>query len=129
DFRRKISNGELVEWAEVHGHLYGTPRSEIERALTNGDILLLEIDIQGGVNIKRAYPQDTVLIFIKPPSLGVLKERLLKRGEDSEEEIEKRLKRVPEENLRANDYDHVVVNDKLEDAVNTVMKIIKNRTA
>ncbi len=122
-FEELISRGFFVEWANVYGYYYGTPWSELEKAEREGYDILLEIDVQGGVKIKEVFP-GSVMIFIVPPSLGVLEERLRKRGRDSEDEIKKRLSIARQELGYLKYYDYVVENNILEDAVSNVKIII-----
>jgi len=128
EFEDLIRRNELVEWEEVfarNGHLYGTLRSYVDQALHEGRVLLLDIDIKGGLNVKRTYPEDTVAIFIRPPSREELERRLRRRGTDSEEQIALRLARMPEELRLGEQFDFQVVNDKLEKALEEVFEIIE----
>jgi guanylate kinase len=113
DFRQRQKAGEFLEFAEVHGALYGTLRSEVEGALGGGRGVLLEIDVQGGIEIKRQLP-DSVLVFLLPPSMQVLEQRLRQRGTESEEKAAQRLANAPAEIRQLSKYDFVVVNDVLE---------------
>ena len=127
-FRQKIAAGDLVEWQEVYsknGHLYGTLRSYIDAALQDGRNVLLDLDIKGGINVKKAYPAVSVSIFIQPPSRAALEERLIKRGTDSPEQIRIRLDRMPEEMELGQHFDHQIVNSNLEDAVAAFSTIIE----
>ena len=83
-FRRGIDRGDFVEWAEVHGHLYGTPRAPLERWLDEGRDVVLDLDVVGALNLKEAYGDRAVTVFVEPPSIDVLRERLAERGADSE---------------------------------------------
>ncbi|MBC7185577.1 MAG: guanylate kinase [Calditrichaeota bacterium] len=123
-FVRMRDGGELVEWAEVHGYWYGTPRSSIEGPLRQGKVVLMAIDVQGGQAVRRLYPDCSLLVFIKPPSMRVLRERLMKRSTEGAEEIAKRLQRVAMEMSAARTYDHVVVNRELDRTVERVAKLI-----
>ncbi|GAJ01274.1 unnamed protein product [marine sediment metagenome] len=123
-FDKHIADGKFVEWELVHGHRYGTLRSILEATLDRGEALLLEVDVKGGVNIKRQFPDDAIAIFIDPPDLDTLIQRLKDRGTESQAVIEKRLARMPEEQTYKKDYDYVVVNDDLERAVSAVENII-----
>ena len=123
-FDKYIADGKFVEWEIVHGHRYGTLRTVLEDVLDKGEALLLEVDVKGGVNIKRQFPDDTIAVFLDPPDLETLVQRLKDRGTESQAVIEKRLARIPEEQAYKKDYDYVVVNDNLERAVNAVEKII-----
>ncbi|UCH62420.1 MAG: guanylate kinase [Fidelibacterota bacterium] len=123
-FEKYISDGKLAEWELVHGHRYGTLRSTLEEVLDKGEILLLEVDVKGGANIKRQFPDDTIAVFIDPPDLETLIQRLEDRGTESQAVMEQRLARIPEEQAYKKNYDYVVVNDDLERAVNAVEKAI-----
>lgn len=127
EFERRVRNGEFVEYAEVHGHLYGTLRSPLQSQLERGKVVLLDIDIQGGFAIRRAFPEDSLLIFLAPPSLDELEARLRGRGSDSEEEIQRRLARVPMEMEAARHYDLVLVNDQVERVAEEILRAIRAR--
>ncbi|MBN2725911.1 guanylate kinase [Candidatus Mcinerneyibacteriota bacterium] len=117
-FQEMIARKEFVEWAHVHDDWYGTPFSEIERLHGQGKGILFDIDIQGGVNIYKAYPDRTLLVFILPPSMEELERRLRNRKTDDEKTIEKRLKNAQKEISIARDkYDYFLVNDDLEEAL------------
>jgi len=127
EFRRRIQEGAFAEWAEVHGHLYGTLKDQIDRNLKAGKIILLDIDVKGGLSLRRAFPEDSLLIFLAPPSLDVLEKRLRQRGTDSEEEISRRLQRVKMELDAAQKYDTVIVNEDLDVTVQAVLEAIDQR--
>jgi guanylate kinase len=116
-----------VEWAEVHGELYGTLRSQTDRALGAGKNVLLDIDVQGGRSVRRIY-SDGVMIFVLPPSLQALEERLRSRGTDSEERIRLRLENARREIEILREYDYAVVNDDLDGAVRKVVAILEAET-
>jgi guanylate kinase len=124
EFRRRIAAGEFVEWAEVHGHLYGTLVSEVKRLLAKGHSLVLEIDVQGALNVRKVYP-DAVLIFIEPPSLQVLEERLRGRGTEDEASIELRLKNARHEMELADQYDVRIVNDTVDRAAQELGSVMR----
>lgn len=125
EFRQMIERDELIEYAGYVGHYYGTPRAFVEANLEAGKDVFLEIEIQGAMKIKQKYP-DAVLMFVTPPSAEVLRERLTKRGTESAEVIEARLKRATEEAEGVEAYDYIVVNDNLQDCVETVDRIVKS---
>lgn len=127
EFQRRVDAGEFVEHAEVHGELYGTLKSQTEAVLRSGRNVLLDIDVQGGRSVRRIYP-DGVYIFVLPPSLADLEERLRARGTDSEERIKLRLENARREIAIAREYDYAVVNDDLEDATRKVLAIIEAET-
>ena len=123
-FNELAADGAFIEYAEVHGNLYGTLREPMDRALEAGKVYLVEIDVQGGSTLK-ALDLDvpSVFVFIAPPSMEVLEERLRGRGTDAPEVIERRLKKAHEELLSKDKYDHVVVNEELERAVADVKRL------
>ena len=122
-FELMISEGMLLEWALVHDNFYGTAREFIEDKLVNGRIVILDIDVQGALQIKKRFP-DAVLIFITPPSLDELRRRLEIRNQDSIDEINKRLKNAAEEMEYIDEYDYKVMNSDLDDALSRIKEII-----
>ncbi|MCI1720620.1 MAG: guanylate kinase [Bacteroidales bacterium] len=125
EFRRRIAAGELVEYQEVYpGSFYGTLKSEVERIWAKGHIILFDIDVKGGVNLKKLYGAQAMAVFVQPPSLKVLEERLRNRGTDSETAIETRIAKAREELTYAPHFDKVIVNDKLEDSFSQAEKIV-----
>lgn len=116
EFRRRVEAGDFIEFESYAGHLYGTLRSEIERIAAEG-VALLDIDVRGALNVKRLYGDEALTLFIKPPSLAVLAERLRNRRTESEDALALRLERAEMEMAYAPDFDAVVVNDDLETAV------------
>jgi guanylate kinase len=129
EFQRRIDAGRFVEWAEVFGHLYGTPVEELQRARAAGQALLLEIDVQGGIRIKQKFPE-ALAILLLPPEPQALRARLSRRGTEAPEEAERRLAKATEEVATARAagcYDAEVVNDDLGVAVNQVVSLIETR--
>ena len=124
EFERRTRVGELVEWEEIYGDLYGTLKIEVDRALTNGKAMLFDIDVKGGLSIKRKYLGDAVLIFVKPPSLEVLKSRLLNRKTEDEATFRRRMERVAMELGMASLFDYQVVNDDVQTAIAEVDKLV-----
>ncbi|MBD5231065.1 MAG: guanylate kinase [Muribaculaceae bacterium] len=125
EFLRRIDAGDFVEWEEVYaGTHYGTLASEVERVTGSGRNLIMDIDVKGGVNVKKRYADRALAIFIMPPSLETLSERLHSRATDSEEVIQRRLAKAEYEISFAPHYDMVVVNDDLATAVEQVRKAI-----
>ena len=116
EFRRRVEDDAFIEFETYNGHLYGTLRSEIERIATVG-IALLDIDVRGALNVKRLYGDDALTLFIEPPSLAALAERLRSRRTDDEDAVRRRLERAEEEMTYAPEFDAIVVNDDLETAV------------
>jgi guanylate kinase len=122
-FRREIEHGNFIEWAEVHDNLYGTPRAPMESALQADKVFLVEIDVQGGAQLK-ALGLPGVYLFIAPPTLESLRARLEKRGTDALEVIERRLAKAREEMRAQERYDHVIVNEDLERALSEVRTMV-----
>ncbi len=123
EFEKLIADNGLIEHAGYVNHYYGTPRKFVEDKLNAGIDVILEIEIQGALQIKEQYP-DAVLLFVMPPSVAELEKRLRGRGTESDEVIRQRLKRAVEESVGIENYDYIVINDKLEDAVESVHGII-----
>ena len=123
-FKRMVADGEFVEWAEVHGNLYGTALRTLKEAAAAGADLLLEIDCQGALQIRQAI-DDAVFIFVMPPDLSELERRLRGRETDSEETILRRLANARDEISEAHWYDYLVVNDRLDDAVHRFSAIVE----
>jgi len=122
-FRAMIERDELLEWAEYVGNYYGTPRSFVEEMLNAGKDVILEIDVQGALQVKRKFP-DCVLIFLMPPSFAELKNRIEGRGTESVEAIRSRMNAAMEELRLMEHYDYAVVNDRVEKACATIQAII-----
>lgn len=123
EFAERIEAGDFIEWAQVHDHRYGTLASEVARNLATGRSLILEIDVQGALAVKGRFPQ-AVLIFIEPPSLDILRKRLVGRGSESAESLALRL-RTAEDEIRLRDrYDETVVNDDLDRATDDLLNVL-----
>jgi guanylate kinase len=127
-FQRRVQAGDLVEWEEIYGNYYGTLKSEVDRSLNQGKVMLFDVDVKGALSIKKHYPHDSVLIFIKPPNFEVLKQRLLNRKTEDEATIKRRLDRVPMELDKGSQIDWQVVNDDLQKAIDNVDDIIRQHT-
>ena len=125
DFKKRIENNKWAEWAEVHGNFYGTSAEFIDKGLTSGRDILLEIDVQGANQILKRYP-DSVTIFIMPPSLDTLRNRLESRGTDSAEVIERRLKDAEKELAKKDFYQYIIVNDQLSATIEELVSIIES---
>lgn len=123
EFMRNIEEGNLLEYANVFDNMYGTPKDAVVRKLERGRNVMLEIDVQGGLLVKKAMP-DAVLIFLLPPSLAELRSRLEGRQTDAPDVIEKRLSKALNEIRIVGEYDYYVVNDDLDEAVKDVLNII-----
>ncbi|WP_180897245.1 guanylate kinase [Martelella soudanensis] len=128
-FIRKRDEGAFLEWAEVHGNYYATPRAAVERSLAAGRDVLFDIDVQGARQLKQAMPGDVVGIFVLPPSMEALRARLLARAEDSKAAMEVRLKNATGEISHWRDYEYVVINDDLDDAYDLVRSILRAERA
>lgn len=130
EFEAMIEKGELVEYAKYVSNYYGTPKAYVDKMMAEGKDVILEIEIQGAMNIKKMYP-DATLIFVLPPSADELKSRLVGRNTESIEVIEARLKRASEESVGIENYDYVIINDDLDESVVRLHEVIKsahNRT-
>ena len=125
EFDRRVRAGEFLEWADVHGNRYGTLREEVDRRLAGGQSLVLEIDVQGALNVRRSFPE-AVLIFIEPPSMEELERRLRARGSEDEASLALRLADAAGELARADEYDVRIVNDDLEDATGALADAIRS---
>lgn len=127
EFKERIKKGDFLEYEEVYkDRFYGTLRSEVENQLEQGINVLLDVDVAGGLNIKRIYGDDALLIFIKPPSIEELKNRLEKRGTDSPQVIADRISKAEYELNLASQYDEIIVNDDLEQAKKETLTTINN---
>lgn len=123
EFKKRIGSGAFAEWAVVYGQYYGTPAGFLQNCLTEGKICLLDIDVQGGMNIMKKFPEADSF-FIMPPSLEELERRLKSRATDKDEDIRRRLEYAKKEMECRNAYDHVLVNDRLESVVKKIIEII-----
>jgi len=123
-FLRKIECNQILEYAVYNGNYYGTPKSIIDQWLENGETVILKIEVQGAQKIREIYP-DAVSIFLMPPSMTILKERLFKRESENIDEIQRRLAIAVDEIKRATEYDYIVVNDLLDYAVSDIRAIIR----
>ncbi|MDE6025145.1 MAG: guanylate kinase [Lachnospiraceae bacterium] len=123
EFQNLIDYNGFIEWAQYVDNYYGTPRKFVEKEMAEGRDVILEIEVQGAMNVRQQYP-DAILIFVTAPNAHSLKERLAGRGTESEETISKRLKRAAEEADDMKEYDYIVINDELSDCVDTVNSII-----
>lgn len=124
EFERNIREDKMLEYATVFDNIYGTPKGPIDEKLLRGRDVILEIDVQGGLQVRKKMPKDTVLIFILPPSIAELRKRLVGRGKDSPEVIEKRLEGAINEIKLIGEYDYYIVNDDLDKAVTEALFII-----
>ena len=127
EFRSRVERDEFVEWEEVYaGTCYGTLRSEMERIWSKGNVIVFDVDVMGGINLKRLFGDDACSIFIMPPSVEELERRLRGRVTDSEEVIQKRIAKAEFELSKSPEFDFTVVNDILDEAVAEATSIIEN---
>lgn len=124
-FAAAVAEGRFVEWEEVYkGTCYGTLRSEVERIWQKGHVIVFDVDVLGGINLKRIFGQDACSVFIMPPSVEELRRRLEGRGTDSPKAIDRRVAKAEFELTKAPEFDHTVVNDRLDDAVEETCAIL-----
>ena len=128
EFMEGIDKNEFIEWNYHFDCYYGTSKSQIQKSIDKKNLILLELDVKGALSIQKIYPEQTVSIFVEPPSINDLQIRLEKRGSDSEKIIAKRLQRIEFELSHKSNFDFTVVNDKLEVATNQILEIIRNET-
>ncbi len=123
DFRLLIDYNGFIEWAQYVDNYYGTPRKFVEDEMNEGRDVILEIEVQGAMNVRRQYP-DAILIFVAAPSGKTLRERLAGRGTETDDVIDRRMKRAADESMDIDEYDYVVINDRLEECVEQINSII-----
>ena len=126
-FQKHIENGDMLEYAKYGSNYYGTPALPIKERINNGETVFLNIEVQGGASIKKLMPE-AVKVFIIPPSMNELERRLRKRGTEDDDAIKKRLGIAESEIMRACEYDYIVINDDLDDAVDALIAIVKGQT-
>lgn len=127
EFHEKIKRNEFIEWEEVYkDHYYGTLFSEVEKIRNQGEHVVFDVDVLGGINIKKIFKKDALSIFVKPPSIEELKSRLLNRATDSIDKINIRLEKAKHELSFEKDFDAVIINDNLEKAKNETIEIVTN---
>ena len=127
DFKKKIKEDAFLEWEEVYeNQFYGTLKSEVQRVWNEGKVVIFDVDVAGGLNIKKQYTQECLSIFIMPPSVDVLRERLSGRGSETDEKIEVRLAKAEEEIAKNQKFDKVILNDDFEIACEETQKVISN---
>lgn len=123
EFKKMVKTNMFVEWAKVHDHFYGTSKKVLEQTINKGKDILLDIDVQGAVKIKKQY-KEALMIFITTPSLKILKERLIKRNKDSLEVIKRRIENAKKELTYLPKYDYLILNDKLDKSIQEVKSVI-----
>ena len=127
DFKKKIKEDDFLEWEEVYeNQFYGTLKSEVQRVWNAGKAVIFDVDVAGGLNIKKQYPKECLSIFIMPPSVDVLRERLSGRGSETDEKIEVRLAKAEEEIAKNQKFDKVILNDDFEIACEETQEVISN---
>ena len=126
EFQQKIKKGDFLEWEEVYkNQYYGTLKSELKRIWREGKTIIFDVDVVGGVNIKKQYSSECLSIFIMPPSLAVLEERLQKRGSESADSLQKRVTKAKGEIARSGEFDKVILNDDFVKACREAMEVIQ----
>lgn len=127
EFRKRIADNEFVEYEEVYpGSFYGTLKSEVERIWDNGDAIIFDVDVKGGVNLKKYFGDRALSVFIQAPSVEVLRQRLVGRATDSPEAIERRVAKAAEEMTYADRFDHIIVNDDLQKAYADAERLVSD---
>jgi guanylate kinase len=126
-FREKVRDDQFLEWEEFYnGTMYGTLKAHVESELEKGYFIMLDVDVLGALNVKKIYGDDALTIFIKPPSMDVLEDRLRNRGTESEESLKTRLERAGKEITYADKFDRIVVNDEIETAYSEIKEAVQN---
>lgn len=126
EFEKKIADGDFAEWAKVHDNYYGTSKTTLEKYFTQSQAVLLDIDVQGARQLKKIYGKDAITLFLSPPSLEVLEQRLRGRGTDPEATILKRLRHADHEMKAAGEFDACIINDDLNRAYTELSKNVRN---
>ncbi len=125
EFKRKIEAGEFAEWEEVYpGHYYGTLKKEIERIWNDGKHVVFDVDVKGGMNLKKQFGSSALAVFVSPPSLDILEKRLRKRSTETEEKIRERRQKAAREMEFASRFDTVLVNDRLEETLDHAVELV-----
>ena len=127
EFKQKIENQEFAEWEEVYsGSFYGTLKSEIKRIWENGKSVIFDIDVDGGINLKKLYPENSLSVFIMPPSVDELEKRLRARNTESEDKLKMRVEKAEKELILAPKFDRILVNEDLEKSKQEIVDLISN---
>ncbi len=124
DFSSLVKEGFFLEWEEVHGNFYGTSRQAVQVLLDAGQDVLLDIDVQGGLHVQKLMPERTVLVFVLPPSKQILQKRLEGRGTDPDDVVKLRMVNAEKEIARGVDYDYLIINDRIEEAANSLCCLV-----
>lgn len=126
EFKKRINNNAFLEWEEVyHNHFYGTLKSEVQRVWENGNHLIFDVDVVGGLNLKKFFGDQALAIFVEPPSIDVLEERLRSRATETEESVARRIGKAQKEILVKNEFDYVLLNDNLDKACEEAVQQVK----
>ncbi|MGB9851762.1 MAG: guanylate kinase [Candidatus Kapaibacteriota bacterium] len=128
EFKRIIESDGFVEYEQIFDNYYGTLKSEVENSLSKGEVVVFDIDVKGALSIKKLYPKESFLIFIAPPSLEILQQRLKNRGTESTEQLQKRMERIQMEMEQKDKFDYVLINDDIERAKKELIEIVQNVT-
>jgi guanylate kinase len=123
EFENKVNKNEFAEYEEFFGNMYGTLKSEINNIINEGKCVLFDLDVKGALSLKMAYPDDALLVFIAPPSMEILEQRLKNRGTETQEQIDKRLERADLEMKMSKQFDSIIINDILENSFKKIDKI------
>jgi guanylate kinase len=129
EFKERIRIGDLIEWEEIYGNYYGTLKSEVDKALLQGSVMLFDVDVKGALSIRRHFYNDSVLVFIKPPSVEELRKRLESRKTENSDMLKRRMERVPIELEKGKEFNYQIVNDNLQKAIDEVDEIVRKHTA
>lgn len=126
EFKQRIANEEFVEWEEVYsGSYYGTLKSEIQRIWAKNNIVIFDVDVKGGVNLKKIFGENALSVFVMPPSIETLKQRLERRCTETPESLRKRVAKAAEEMTYCNQFDKILINDKLEESVSEAENLVR----
>ena len=127
DFKKRIANDEFVEWEEVYpGGYYGTLKAEVDRLIAQNKVVIFDVDVEGGLNIKKIYGDNLLAVFVKPPSLEALHKRLIARASETAETLQKRIEKADLEMTYADKFDNVIINDNLETALWHAQKMLED---
>lgn len=124
EFKKMVDEGKMLEYAKVHGNFYGTPKDFVLKSIENGEVVILEIDVQGAMKVKKNYP-DAAFVFLLPPDFDELRKRIVNRNTEDKETIDLRMKNAKDEVKFINEYDYAVVNEDIKDTVEKIKAIIQ----
>lgn len=129
DFKQRIADDDLIEYEEIFGNYYGTLRSVVKESITRGEFILFDVDVKGAVSLRKAFPNDSLLIFVAPPNLSILAQRLRDRHTETDEQIAVRLARAEMELAHQHEFDYVLVNSVLDETLQNAADIIARNIA